>query len=169
MFAFYWAIYKLFQYGSDNDNICVFSNCVSDCVEDGSSTQHGANHRHVLEFHLVALPSGIPAHQDLLRLLIYDHNNQPVNQSEFYLILDADTPTSNAPVLSNGPLSPASSDPPFAIRNHAGAGVVYTLSVLTERRSYRLKVDGVAYDPDRHNVLYHTTFTVYIAVAAYPY
>ena len=48
---------------------------MTDClpVDDGST---GHYRRHVVEFHLVALPSGIAAHQDLLRLAIYDQHHQ---------------------------------------------------------------------------------------------
>jgi len=117
-------------------------------------SHHGSNY-HVLEFHLVALPSGIAAHQDLLRLVVYDQDNRVVTPSTFSLITDDRDTTPDAP---------------FGIRTtQRGKGVVYTLAALPDRQSYRLKVEGIAYDPPGLTVLYHTTFIIHISVASYPY
>jgi len=116
-----------------------------------ASSQHGSNY-HVLEFHLVALPSDISANQDLLRLLVYDQNNKVVTQSTFTLITDDPDTTPNVP---------------FGIRTEHGKGIVYTLRALPDRQSYQLKVEGNAYSG--LVVLYRTTFIIYISVASYPY
>jgi len=125
----------------------VFSHCVTDC-------RPGEHYRHVLEFRLVALPSGIAAHQDLLRLMIHDQDNRVVRQSTFRVVHDHDTSPSRAP---------------FDIRTKRGRGVVYTLRALPDRQSYQLKVEGIAYDRSGLVVLYHTTFIIHISVASYPY
>jgi len=146
------------QCSHDDDAVC--SNCILDCRDidagrrpQAALSQQGSNY-HVLEFHLVALPSGISANQDLLRLIVYDQNNHVVTQSTFNLISDDRDTTANAP---------------FGIRSERGKGVVYTLRALPDRQSYQLKVEGVAYDPPGQTVLYHTTFIIYISVASYPY
>jgi len=139
-----------------------YRHCITDCVgvnggvvqAAASSRGDGSSFRHVLEFHLVPLPSGISAGEDLVRLVVYDQNNQTVTQTSFTLLADDPDTTPNAP---------------FGIRTEDGKGVVYTVRALPDRQSYQLKVDGVAYDQSRVTVLYQTTFVIYIAVAAYPY
>ena len=117
------------------------------------SSQHDSNY-HVLEFHLVALPSGIAANEDLLRLVVYDQDNRVVTPNTFSLVTADRRSTPNAP---------------FGVRTEHGKGVVYTIRALPDRQSYRLAVEGVAYDPAGLTVLYRTTFIIYISVAAYPY
>jgi len=138
----------------------VYRNCIWDCrgvdsdsVGPAASSQHSSNY-HVLEFHLVALPSGIPANQDLLRLLVYDQHNHVVNETTFSLIVDDPDTTRDAP---------------FTIRTEHGKGIVYTVRALPDSHSYQLKVEGISHDPPRLTVLYHTTFIIYISVASYPY
>ena len=118
-----------------------------------ASSHYGLNY-HVLEFHLVALPSGISADEDLLRLIIYDQDNHVITRTTFNVIADDRDTTPNAP---------------FSIRDEHGKGVVYTTAALPDRQSYQLKVDGIAYDPAGVTVLYHTTFIIYISVASFPY
>jgi len=116
-------------------------------------SQQGSNY-HVLEFRLVALPSGISANQDLLRLVVYDQHNHVVIRTTFNLIADDPDTTPNVP---------------FGIRTKRGKGIVYTLRALPDRQSYQLKVEGIAFDPPGLTVLYRTTFIIYISVASYPY
>ena len=130
----------------------VTSHCVTDCrpVDGGPG---GQDSRHVVEFHQVALPSGIAANEDLLRLIVYDQDHHVVPRSTFRLDPDSQDTTSA----------------PFDIRTEHGRGVVYTVRALPDRQSYRLSVEGVAYDASGHTVLYHTTFVIYISVSSYPY
>jgi len=142
---------------ADDDAVC--RNCVMDCRDaDARSPQatlpHQGSNYHVLEFRLVALPSGISANQDLLRLVVYDQDNHVVTRTTFNLIADDPDTSPNAP---------------FGIRTERGKGVVYTLRALPDRQSYQLKVEGMAFDPPGLTVLYHTTFIIYISVASYPY
>lgn len=120
---------------------------------EGTPCQLNTYHRQILEFHMVALPSGIVADQDLIRLLVFDQNNVTVRQATFALINDDDT----------------THDAPFGIRNDDGKGIVYTLRALDQRHSYQLKIEGIAFDQTTSHVLYHTTFMIYISVASYPY
>ena len=102
---------------------------------------------------MVALPSGITANQDLIRLLVLDQYNVPVRQTIFTLLLDGDT----------------TPDAPFGLRTEEGRGIVYTLRPLERKKSYQLKIEGIAYDDTLTHVLYHTTFMIYISVSSYPY
>jgi len=59
---------------------------------------------------------------------------------------------------------------PFDVRTELGwRGVVYTVRAPRDGQSYQLEVEGAAFDRSRRTVLYHSTFVIHIAVAAYPY
>lgn len=107
-------------------------------------------YKDVLEFHLVALASGIPAHRDLIRLVAYDQESVHLPQTTFT-------------IAENG------NRIPFAIRLEDGKGVVYTLQPLREKQLYRMKVEARSYDHRRRGIQYHTTFMIYISVSSYPY
>ena len=98
----------------------------------------------------MALPSGIPAHQDLIRLVAYDQYRKHLENTQF-------TITENDPVLS------------FGIRQEAGKGVVYAQRALQERRQHRIVVRAKSYDDSLRDIQYQTTFMIYISVSRYPY
>ncbi|XP_067846589.1 hemicentin-1 isoform X2 [Heptranchias perlo] len=104
---------------------------------------------YALEYKLVALPFGIAANQDLIRLVAYTHDGVMHPRTIFYMV-DED------PVI------------PFAIRDENLKGVVFTIRPLREPQTYRMKVRASSYSADG-NIEYQTTFIVYIAVSAYPY
>ena len=59
---------------------------------------------------------------------------------------------------------------PFDVRTELGwRGVVYSVRAPRDGQSYQLEVEGAAFDRSRRTVLYHSTFVIHIAVAAYPY
>ena len=99
---------------------------------------------------MVALPNGIPAFQDLIRLIAYDQYGVHLPQTTFTIIENDD-------------------QVPFSIRIEEGKGVVYTLKPLEEKSSYKIKVRAVSYDHRRTDVQYQTTFIIFISVSAYPY
>lgn len=104
---------------------------------------------------MVALPSGIQAHQDLVRLVVYDQNNAHLVHSTFAIIGD--------PAIDHD-------DVPFGIRSEDGKGIIYTLTPLEDKHSYQMKVEGTTYDsPHKRVILYRTTFVVYISVSSFPY
>ena len=110
----------------------------------------GAKYADILEFKLVALPSGIPAFQDLIRLIAYDQYRNHLRDTSF-VILENDK---NAA---------------FGIRLEQGKGVVYTLQPLQEQRQYQIKVRAKSYANSRRDIQYQTTFMIYISVSRYPY
>ena len=99
---------------------------------------------------MVALPSGIPARQDLIRLLAYDQENVHLPKTTFTII-------ENDKKI------------PFAIRLEDGKGVVFTLQPLQEKQLYQIKVEAKSYDHRRRGVQYQTTFMIFISVSMYPY
>ncbi|XP_032884067.1 hemicentin-1 isoform X2 [Amblyraja radiata] len=104
---------------------------------------------YALEYKLVALPFGIAANQDLIRLVAYTHDGVMHPRTVFYIV-------------DENPLIP------FAIRDENLKGVVFTTRPLQEPQTYRMKVRASSYSADG-NIEYQTTFIVYIAVSAYPY
>ncbi|XP_069798458.1 hemicentin-1 [Narcine bancroftii] len=104
---------------------------------------------YALEYKLVALPFGIAANQDLIRLVAYTHDGVMHPRTVFYM-------TDEDPLI------------PFAIRDENLKGVVFTIRPLQEPQTYRMKVRASSYSADG-NIEYQTTFIVYIAVSAYPY
>ncbi|XP_067893515.1 hemicentin-1 isoform X1 [Heterodontus francisci] len=120
--------------------------CLKDCPPNDLEC---ALSPYALEYKLVALPFGIAANQDLIRLVAYTHDGVMHPRTIFYMV-DED------PMI------------PFAIRDENLKGVVFTIRPLQEAQTYRMKVRASSYSVDG-NIEYQTTFIVYIAVSAYPY
>jgi hemicentin len=99
---------------------------------------------------MVALPSGILARQDLIRLVAYDQENVHLPHTTFTILENDDKV-------------------PFAIRLEDGKGVVYTLRNLEDRQTYKFKVEAKSTDHRRPGVHYETTFMIYISVSSFPY
>ena len=127
----------------------LYSVCVLECSEEVECPP-GSRYADVLEFRTIALANGIPAYQDLIRLIAYDQYGTHLPQTTFTIIENDKTV-------------------PFNIRIDDGKGVVYTLKPLEEQRSYRIKVQARSYDHRRHDIQYQTTFIIFISVSAYPY
>ena len=124
--------------------------CVLECSRSDGDCPPGARYADILEFRMVALPNGIPAFQDLIRLIAYDQYGVHLPQTTFTIIENDD-------------------QVPFSIRIEEGKGVVYTLKPLEEKSSYKIKVRARSYDHRRKDVQYQTTFIIFISVSAYPY
>ncbi|XP_053325662.1 hemicentin-1 [Spea bombifrons] len=104
---------------------------------------------YALQYKLVSLPFGIPANQDLIRLVAYTQDGI-LHPRTTFLIIDED------PLL------------PFSIREENMKGVVFTIRPLTKHETYRMKVKASSYSIDR-TIEYQTAFIVYISVSPYPY
>ena len=128
----------------------ICRHCLLPCDRSNEVCPEGARYADILEFKLVALPNGIPAYQDLIRLIAYDQYRNHLSDTTF-VILENDK---NAA---------------FGIRLEDGKGVVYTLQPLEERRQYQIKVRAKSYDSRRRDIQYQTTFMIYISVSLYPY
>ncbi|KAM4642152.1 hemicentin-1 [Discoglossus pictus] len=104
---------------------------------------------YALQYKLVSLPFGIPANQDLIRLVAYTQDGI-LHPRTTFLIIDED------PSL------------PFSIREENLKGVVSTTRPLRHPETYRMKVKALSYSVDR-TIEYQTAFIVYIAVSPFPY
>nr|XP_054608122.1 hemicentin-1 isoform X2 [Nothobranchius furzeri] len=104
---------------------------------------------YALEYKLLSLPYGIAANQDLIRLVAYMQDGV-VHPRTTFLLVDEDVKL------------------PFALRDENMKGVLFTTRPLREPLTYRMKVRALSYSENR-GIEYQTTFTVYIAVSAYPY
>ncbi|KAL8608110.1 hypothetical protein ACOMHN_016565 [Nucella lapillus] len=122
--------------------------CVLECV-DPKTCPPGSKYADVIQFRTVALPGGIPARQDLIRLSAYNQHDQMLPETVFTLL-------ENDPKLT------------FYLRPDNGRGIVYTMEKL-DANSYRIMVRAKSYDHSRQFVQYQTTFIIHIAVSVYPY
>ena len=104
---------------------------------------------YALEYKLLALPRGIGAAQDLIRLVAYTQEGVMHPRTTFLEVEPA----------------PAS---PFALRDEHLKGVLFTTRALQEPRTYRMRVRALSYSQEGA-LEYQTTFIVYIAVSTYPY
>lgn len=102
-----------------------------------------------VEYKLLALPFGIAANQDLIRLVAYTQDGVMHPRTTFTGV-DEDTTL------------------PFALRDENMKGVLFTTQALREPRTYRMKVRALSYSQDG-GIEYQMTFIVYIAVSTYPY
>ena len=110
----------------------------------------GTGFADILEFKLVALPSGIPANQDLVRLAAYDQYRNHLKDTIFNII-------ENDPVI------------PYGIRPLAGKGIVYAQKPLVAKGQHRIVVRARSYENNRRDLQYQTTFVIYISVSRYNY
>ena len=128
--------------------LCRF--CVLECSKSKHPCPPNTRYADILEFRMIALPSGIPAYQDLIRLIAYDQYGNHLPQTTFTII-------ENDKKI------------PFSIRIEKGKGVVYTLAPLQQQSSYTIKVQAQSYANSRHSLRYQTTFLIHISVSRYPY
>ena len=120
------------------------------CDKSPTPCPSNARYADILEFRTVALPNGIPAYQDLIRLIAYDQYGNHLPMTTFTIIEN-------------------DREIPFGIRIDNGRGIVYTLKPLEEKHYYKIKVRAQSYDNNRVDIQYQTTFMIHISVSAYPY
>lgn len=126
---------------ADRSSFCL-KNCPPNDLECALSPA-------AVEYKLLALPFGIAANQDLIRLVAYTQDGVMHPRTTF-LRVDEDTTL------------------PFALRDENMKGVLFTTQALREARTYRMKVRALSYSQDG-GIEYQMTFIVYIAVSTYPY
>ena len=110
----------------------------------------GSKYADVIEYHAVSLPAGIPAYQDLIRLIAYNQYGVAMPETMFRIIEN-------------------DRSVPFGIHTKEGRGIVFTLTPLKEKEQYKIKVRAKSYDRRRRNVQYKTTFIIFISVSLFPY
>ena len=128
----------------------VHSHCRLPCSKSKVPCPPGAKWADVIEHLTVSLPSGIPAYQDLIRLIAYNQYGVSMPQTMFSII-ENDRSVS------------------FGIDTREGRGIVFTLTPLKEKEQYRIKVRAKSYDKRRRSIRYKTTFIIFISVSLFPY
>ncbi|GFS46965.1 hemicentin-1 [Trichonephila inaurata madagascariensis] len=119
------------------------------CEKAGIACPPNSRYAEVLAFKMVALPSGIQAYQDLIRLVAYDQNGVHLPNTVFSIIENE-------------------TGVPFRIRLEDGKGVLYTQKSMDSNKEYQIKVQAVSFNAD--NVVQFTTkFLVFVSVSKYPY
>lgn len=128
----------------------AFADCFSFCLKNCPPNDlECALSPYAVEYKLLALPFGIAANQDLIRLVAYTQDGVMHPRTTF-LAVDEDATL------------------PFALRDENMKGVLFTTQALREPRTYRMKVRALSYSKDG-GIEYQTTFIVYVAVSIYPY
>ncbi|WAR30601.1 HMCN1-like protein [Mya arenaria] len=128
----------------------ITNNCVLECIDAEVACPESARFADVIEFRTLALPSGVLAQQDLIRLTAYNQYDDVLRKTIFT-------------ILENDEYIP------FQIRLEKGIGIVYTPKVLEDRRLYKIKVLAKSFDNEQVNIQYQTTFMIHISVSSYPY
>jgi len=123
---------------------------VLECSDSDVPCPPGAKYADVIEFKTVALPSGIPANQDLIKLTAFDQDDVKLDNTDFTII-------KNDPNVI------------FKITLNEGSGTVSPLQRMEASETYRITVRARSYDNLRENIQYQTTFIIHIAVSAFPY
>ncbi|XP_078687492.1 hemicentin-1-like isoform X2 [Branchiostoma floridae x Branchiostoma belcheri] len=118
------------------------------CIRDCNPADYRCPTDYAVEYKTLALPYGIDANQDLLRLIAYFEDGRQHPKTTFSI-------------------TEQESNLPFALRPDKGTGVLYTLRPLTQARSFQMRVRAISYDESR--IEYQTTFIIYISVSSYPY
>ena len=126
--------------------------CMLPCRFSQDTCPPGTGYADILEFKLVALPSGIAANQDLVRLAAYDQYRNHLADTVFTII-------------ENDVLIP------FGIRPDEGKGIVYAQRPLVEKGQHRIVVRARSYETrnSRRELQYQTTFIIFISVSRYNY
>lgn len=128
----------------------AFADCFSFCLKNCPPNDlECALSPYAVEYKLLALPFGIAANQDLIRLVAYTQDGVMHPRTTF-LAVDEDAML------------------PFTLRDENMKGVLFTTQALREPRTYRMKVRALSYSQDG-GIEYQTTFIVYLAVSIYPY
>uniref|UniRef100_H2YTM4 Hemicentin 1 n=1 Tax=Ciona savignyi TaxID=51511 RepID=H2YTM4_CIOSA len=117
--------------------------CLKQCVGRNCHTQP----RYAIEYKTVALPFGIGANQDLVRLAVYTSDDQLHRNTRF--------------VAKN------TFQGPFDIRTSNHKGVVYTTRALNTARTYHLEAQATSFTYDNTRIEYQTKFIIYISVAGH--
>ncbi|XP_052223355.1 hemicentin-1-like [Dreissena polymorpha] len=128
----------------------ITNNCVLECIDAEIACPQSSKFADIIEFRTLALPSGVLAQQDLIRLTAYNQNNEILHRTVFT-------------ILENDVLIP------FQIRLEDGIGIVYTPRVLEDSRLYKIKVQAKSFDNVKDSIQYQTTFMIHISVSAFPY
>ncbi|XP_036354448.1 hemicentin-1-like isoform X2 [Octopus sinensis] len=121
--------------------------CILECDPD-SDPNCPASGTEIIEYRILALPSGVQPQQDLIRLVVFNQNKFQLRNTIFEIV-------ENHRRL-------------FHIRLEGGKGIVSTNRTLKGGQIYKIKVRAKSYDLV-NKLRYQTTFIVYISISDFPY
>ncbi|EEC12088.1 hemicentin, putative, partial [Ixodes scapularis] len=141
---------------------CMYAPCPDNYVRDteGSSCRLScgdeaaceprAHFADVLTFKTVALPSGVTAGRDVVRLSARDHDSALLAHTLFT-------------VLSN------KRNVPFDVRVSKGVGIVFATEDLPAGFQYRITLHATTRDDANKTALFETRFFLFVSTSLYPY
>jgi len=122
--------------------------CVKQCPPGSDCSNRPIS---AIEYKTIALPKGIQAGEDLIRLMALTQDGNKHPDTRFFILHGAN----HSPI-------------PFSIRPDNGSGILFTTKSLHEPRTYNMRVRATSLSAVG-KIEYQTTFIIYISVSAYPY
>uniref|UniRef100_A0A8C1LEB7 Hemicentin 2 n=1 Tax=Cyprinus carpio TaxID=7962 RepID=A0A8C1LEB7_CYPCA len=105
-----------------------------------------------LQYKLLTLPLGIPAHHNLARLSAFSESGVLQDHTSFTILEQGG---------ENG-------ERPFGIKDEAGRGIIFTVKALDWPGLVRLRVQATTLS-DQGRITYQSIFIIYISISKYPY
>ncbi|RXN18375.1 hemicentin-2 isoform X1 [Labeo rohita] len=125
------------------------STCYKPCT---SRLDCGSTGFPVLQYKLLTLPLGIPAHHNVARLSAFSESGVLQDHTSFTILEQGG---------ENGVR-------PFGIKDEAGRGIIFTVKPLDWPGLVRLRVQATTLS-DQGRITYQSIFIIYISISKYPY
>jgi len=106
----------------------------------------------LLQYKLLTLPLGIPAHHNVARLSAFSESGVLQDHTSFTILEQGE---------ENGVR-------PFGIKDEAGRGIIFTVKPLDWPGLVRLRVQATTLS-DQGRITYQSIFIIYISISKYPY
>ncbi|XP_051510032.1 hemicentin-2-like [Myxocyprinus asiaticus] len=106
----------------------------------------------LLQYKLLTLPRGIPAHHNVARLSAFSESGVLQGHTSFT-------------VLEQGG---DTGERPFGIKDEAGRGIIFTVMPLDLPGLVRLRVQATTLS-GQGRIIYQSIFIIYISISKYPY
>lgn len=106
----------------------------------------------LLQYKLLTLPLGIPAHHNVARLSAFSESGVLQDHTTFTILEQGG---------ENG-------ERPFGIKDEAGRGIIFTVKPLEWPGLVRLRVQATTLS-DQGRITYQSIFIIYISISKYPY
>ncbi len=125
------------------------STCYRPCT---SRLDCGSTGFPLLQYKLLTLPLGIPAHHNVARLSAFSESGVLQDHTSFT-------------ILEQGG---EYGERPFGIKDEAGRGIIFTVKPLDWPGLVRLRVQATTLS-DQGRITYQRIFIIYISISKYPY
>ncbi|KAJ8413768.1 hypothetical protein AAFF_G00063660 [Aldrovandia affinis] len=127
-----------------NPGTC-FRPCSLDCASGGSPL--------LLQYKLLTLPLGIPSNHNVVRLSAFSEAGVLQDRTAFTILEQGGDSTGGQP---------------FAIRDEAGRGIIFTVRPLDRPGLVHLRVQATTLSA-QGQIAYQSIFIIYISISSYPY